>query len=76
MPGLKVGLGGGVRSFARAASPPPTVSAAAFGSGAATTAGNPKPLSLLSPKHATGIHLWVGVLSVGALIFLYVSAPA
>ncbi len=77
MPGLRLGVMGGVRGtgayyppMAPASIPSP---AAASGNGASASAGGSSALHFGSPF---GMHLLIGAAGVGLLLFLYWSAPA
>lgn len=78
MPGLNLGVFGGVKTSAGSgfsnASPDATASAKAFGQGY-TAAGSPSTQQALTPNDPFGIAFWGGVAAVALLLVIRHSLP-
>ena len=79
MPGLSLGVMGGVRAQAgngMSSTPAPaTATEAAFGPGYTQT-GTPSTGATLAPNDAFGVAFWTGVAALGLLLVIRHSLPA
>jgi hypothetical protein len=79
MPGLNLGVMGGVKATAgngyTSVAAPATASEAGFGPGY-TAAGGPSTMTALTPNDPFGIAFWLGVGAVAALLVIRHSLPA
>lgn len=74
MPGLELGVMGGVRAKPTNMSSATTATEAAFGPGY-TRAGMPSTADALTPNDPFGITFWVGVVALALLIVVRQSLP-